>query len=772
MHILPLDTQSFPYSEDFLMKHALIPVFAGALVCLSFMGTARAKTAGAGISLSPLPLSFVETSAIGGTSAGYLSRIPGCALHFSSDGMRMVLGRKATDSKDAPLALAVTFPGSRRDVVPRGEDACVWKSNFFIGDDRSKWRTGVTNYNRVRYAGLYNGVDLVYYGVNGALKYDFVVRRGSDPSRIRIAYDTGKPGSIALNGRGELVVKSPAGKLVEKKPYAYQVIGGVEVARNTSYEIVDAKNGVVAFDVGYYDPSHDLVIDPAITYSTYLGGGADDESNSIALDAAGCVYITGQAQAGFPTTGGAYDTVLNGPDVFVAKLNAAGTALLYSTYIGGISSDYGTAIAVDAAGCAYVTGSTFPDGGGLFPTVNQRQSFSGGFWYWGFFSKLSADGASLLYSTYIGGTNSHTYPQGIALDAAGMAYVAGSTAATQINQFPLVGGSYDTTHNGGYDVFVCKFDATLAGAASLLYSTYIGNTGSDQAMDVAVDTAGCAHVTGWTNSGGGASYPTTGGAFDTSSNGNYDVFVTKLNAGGTALVFSTFLGGASTEMAYAIAVDAVEGVVVGGYTESVAFPTTGGAYDTALNVDGHDGFISCISLDGTTLRRSTFLGGTSAIEYVRDIAIDSGSRIHVTGYTSSADFPVTGDAIQSASGGGKDVFYSVFKKTLGATDLDFSTYLGGTGDDEGHGIAIDAASGTLAYITGFANDSFPTTAGAFDTTHNTGTDVFAAKINLAGGGGPPPVPALDTIGFAVLFTLLALYSVFRLRRTAGAHRGF
>ncbi len=400
------------------------------------------------------------------------------------------------------------------------------KSNYFIGDDRSKWRTGVTNYHRVRYAGLYDGVDLVYYGVNGALKYDFVVRRGSDPSRIRVAYAAGRSGRVALNNRGELVVSTSAGKLVEKKPYTYQVIDGVEIARDTSYEIVDAAHGVVAFSVGRYDTGYDLVIDPAITYSTYLGGGADDEGNGIALDAAGCIYITGKAQAGFPTSGGAYDTVIGGAiDVFVAKLNAGGTGLVYSTFIGGISNDYGTAIAVDGAGCAYITGNTFPDGGGLFPTVNQRQSFTGGFWYHGFFSKLSADGASLLYSTYIMGTNAATYPQGIALDGTDKAYVTGGTAASQINSFPVTGGSYDTTHNGGYDVFVCKFDATLAGAASLIYSTYIGNTGRDEAMDIAVDAAGCAHVTGWSNSGGGSPYPTTGGAYDTGINGNYDVFV-------------------------------------------------------------------------------------------------------------------------------------------------------------------------------------------------------------------------------------------------------
>lgn len=488
--------------------------------------------------------------------------------------------------------------------------------------------------------------------------------------------------------------------------------------------------------VGDYDRTRPLVIDPVLVYATYLGGSLADAGRRIAVDAAGNAYVTGAtSSADFPTTAGALATTSTRPEAFVTKLNPAGTALLYSTYLGGSGADDGFDIAVDAAGNAYVTGITnspdFPTTAGAF-----QATLAGGFFGDAFVTKLNPTGSALVYSTYLGGTGANQ-GRGIAVDTAGSAYVTGRTESAD---FPTTAGAFDTTPNDTAfgDAFVTKLNPA---GSDLVYSTYLGGIGSDQGLGVALDAAGHAYVVGFTNS---SDFPTTPGSHDRVLNNgvgfNADAFVTKLDPTGSALIYSTYLGGRSDDTGLAIAVDAASSAYVTGGTQSDDFPTTFGAFDGVLG-GNQDAFITKLDPAGAMLVYSTFLGG-SFPDLGSDIKVDGAGRAHVTGNTGSVNFPTTADAFQATLAGGfsSDAFVTILDPT--GTLLVYSTYLGGTGGDFGHGIALDAAGNT--YVVGFTESAdFPVTAGAFDTTLGGLSDAFVAKIgeNVA----PPPDTTPPTI---------------------------
>jgi hypothetical protein len=386
----------------------------------------------------------------------------------------------------------------------------------------------------------------------------------------------------------------------------------------------------------------------ALIYSTFLGGGNSEYGYGIAVDGSGNAYVTGYtSSSNFPKTTGAFDTTFGGgTDVFVTKVNATGTALGYSTFLGGNGSDTGYDIAVESNGRAYVTGnasSNFPTTAGAFDTTLGGSDDV-------FVAKISIPGSTLFYSTFLGAGN-HDLGYGVAVDGSGYAYVTGQTYSTN---FPKTAGAFDTTFGGPFEGFVTKVNT--AGTA-LSYSTFLGGSAYDTGYDIAVDSSGYAYVTGATNS---SDFPTTAGAFDVSLGGSggvvYDTFVTKVNTTGTALSYSTFLGGSNDESGRGIAVDSSSSAYVTGYTQSSNFPTTAGAFDTSYGgIAGNDAFITKVNTTGTALNYSTFLGGSS-YDYGLDIAMDSSGYAYVTGYTQSSGFPTTPGAFDTSLDSYSDAF--------------------------------------------------------------------------------------------------------------------
>jgi Beta-propeller repeat len=649
----------------------------------------------------------------------------GAASFFFSEREAVV----AFAGKKKGVALRLRFPGASPDVVVGGERQAPGRVNYLLGADPEKWRTNVPTYGEVRYRGLWPGIDLVFRGGRGELKYELHVAPGASLAQVRLAYAGAR--HLSLDSRGHLLIETALGTLRDSRPVSYQLVKGKRVPVASRFLLDGSSYG---FAVPRYDRSRPLVIDPGLVYSTYLGGANwADYGYGIAVDGAGNAYVTGQTGSlDFPTTAGAFDTSFNGPaccgadsyDAFVAKLNAAGTALVYSTYLGGGGADSGSRIAVDGAGNAYVTGTTsstdFPTTAGAFDrSANGKDAF---------LTKLNAAGSALGYSTYLGGSLDDM-GGAIAVDDAGSAYVTGYTNSVD---FPSTAGAFDQSFNGGYDAFVTKLNA---GGSALGYSTFLGGNAFDGGHAVAVDGAGSAYVTGRVAS---ADFPVSAGAFDTSFNGNTDAFVAKLNAAGSALGYATYLGGGDLDIGNGIAVDGTTNAYVTGSTYSGNFPTTAGAFDTSYNFGG-DAFVTKLNAAGSALGFSTYLGGSGSMfsdetDAGRDIDVDAAGSAYVTGETTSDDFPTTPGAFDTTFNGvlaPPQTPYDAFvtKLNTGGSTLGYSTYLGGAQPDHGEAIAVDGAGN--AYVTGnTSSTAFPTSGGAFDTSFDGQYDAFVARFDL------------------------------------------
>ena len=474
-----------------------------------------------------LPLTFEANQGQTDPQVKFLSRGSGYSLFLTPTQAVMTLR-----PKKAPVSvLRMQMVGASPHPQVTGQDVLPGTVSYFRGTDPKAWRTGIATYKKIAYKGVYPGVDLVYYGSQNQLEYDFVVKPGADPKQIALSFAGAK--SVTVGAGGDLSLGLAGGAVQWHKPAVYQVVNGVRRAIGSRYVV---QGHEARFQVGQYDAAKPLVIDPALAYSTYLGGSGGDSGNGIAVDSSGSAYVTGNTSStDFPTTSGALQTTSAGSgDAFVTKLNASGTALVYSTYLGGTGSDSGHAIAVDGSGDAYVTGSTsstnFPTTAGALQTTSAGSGDA-------FVTKLNASGTALVYSTYLGGSGGDSGAS-IGLDGSGDAYVTGSTSSTN---FPTTAGALQTTSAGSGDAFVTKLNAS---GTALVYSTYLGGTGSDSGQGITVDSSGVAYVTGNTSS---TDFPTTSGALQTTSAGSGDAFVTKLNASGTALVYSTFLGGSGID---------------------------------------------------------------------------------------------------------------------------------------------------------------------------------------------------------------------------------
>ncbi len=674
--------------------------------------------------------------------------------------------------------LRMRMLGANSAAKVTGLDELPSKSNYFIGNNAEKWRRNVPNYAKVRYQNIYPGIDLVYYGNQRQLEYDFVVDAGADAERITLEViaegpsgsrgqrERGKGASLWIDRGGDLVVPTDGGEIRFRKPFVYQPVGGNPKSQTENRQYLDGRyvlkgKGKVGFEVATYDATKPLIIDPVLSYSTYLGGGNDDVGFAIAVDTSGNAYVTGRTlSTNFPVSatpkqGTCASCALVSPksDVFVTKLNpsvSGAASLIYSTYLGGSGLDEGHGIAVDSSGNAYVTGITFSTDFPVTGTVAAFQTTNKGGGD-AFVTKIKSDGSALLYSTFLGGT---CLDEGlaVAVDGAGKAYVTGDTCS---DAFPKTTNAFQGTRastGSSPDVFISKVDPTVSGAGSLVYSTYLGGTGDDVGNGIAVNSAGAIYITGKTTS---TDFPKTAGAFDgtcgsdgSCDGGASDAFVTKLDPSltGTAqLVYSTYLGGGSADSGNAIAVDASGNAYVTGLTKSPDFPATVGVLQPSLKAAGFDAFVTKLNpaaSGAASLVYSTYLGG-SGFDEGRGIVVDPSGNAYVAGSTGSLDFPATSPTQATCAGcpGGTDAF--IIKLNSAASAIIFSTYLGGAASDSANGIALDSSGN--AYVTGSSQSTDFPPVNAFQANFGDGTcgtdafgnpipcaDAFVAKVsNLA-----------------------------------------
>ncbi len=697
-----------------------------------------------------LPVYFVENRGQLDSRVAYSVQGRDTSIYFEKQGVTFALTEKKSEKKadNAGLQMAslrldqtsreavrrwtvkLEFVGANPNVRITGDQKTSALVSYFKGP-REGWKTGLPTYSSITYRDLWPGIDLVYAGTVDRLKYSFVVKPGADPAQVRLAYRGA--GAVRSNDAGQLEVDTPAGGFKDDTPYAYQEVGGRRSAVRAVYALEEASadgSRGYGFELGAYDRSEPLVLDPAVlVYAGYVGGSGTVQSgldfgNGIAVDGSGSAYVTGSTsstEASFPVTVGPDLTQNGGSDAFVVKVNAAGTALIYAGYIGGSGSDLGTSIAVDSSGNAYVTGqtdstqATFPVTVG--PDLTQNGSTDA------FVAKVNAAGTALVYAGYIGGS-SEDIGHGIAVDSSGRAYVTGETASTEAT-FPVTVGP-DLTFNGGVrDAFVARVNAAGTG---LLYAGYVGGSLDDSGNGIAVDSQDNAYVTGSTTSTQ-ATFPVTVGP-DLTFNGIEDAFVAKVNAAGTALLYAGYVGGSGAEGGSGIAVDASGNAYVTGSTSSTeaTFPVTAGPDLTFNGIQ--DAFVAKVNAAGTALLYAGYIGG-SGFDSGHGIALDSSGNAYVTGQTGSnqATFPVTvgPDLTQN---GGDDAF--VAKVNVAGTALRYAGYIGGSGLDAGFGIAVDSLGN--AYVTGstFSNqETFPVTVGPDLTFNGGGVDAFAAKISNA-----------------------------------------
>jgi len=595
------------------------------------------------------------------------------------------------------LTIKASFIGANPSPKIVGENLMGYKCNYFIGNDPDEWHTDVPNYKAVVFEDVYDDIDLKYYGNGKQMEYDFIVSPGADPNQIMVQYDGAQ--SISVNDNGELVVETDWGTVTELRPLVYQfgAIGCIPIEGR----YVVLTDNTFGFDLGdRYDPMLALVIDPVLSYSTYLGGNNWDYGYSIAADIQGNAYITGDTRStDFPTLN-PFQSNQSGRDAFVAKFSSEGNELVYSTYMGGDDEDYGYDIAVDDAGFAFVTGETQSTN---FPLENPYQTDQP--MRDAFVVKLNGEGNGLVYSTYLGGSGGDE-GNGIAIDSIGCAYVTGETYSTD---FPTVNAyQMDQTTN---DAFVTKLSSD---GSLLVYSTYLGGNSVDIGHGIEVDGNGNAYVTGETNS---SNFPTVN-PLQPTYHGSKDAFITKLFSLGDSLIYSTYLGGTDIDYGFDIAIDAYSEVYVTGKTYSFNFPVVN-PYQT--DQSGPDVFIAKLRSSGSEFVYSTYLGGGDN-DWGNGIAVDSNGSAYVTGCTESSNFPTVNpyQTNQSYS----DAFVS--KLDSSGNELVYSTYLGGSSGDAGAGIAVDGNGD--AYVTGSTqSNNFPLV-NPYQAYPGTFGHIFVAKL--------------------------------------------
>ncbi len=619
-----------------------------------------------------------------------------------------------------------------------GVDQQIGTANYFVGNNSAAWRSGLSTFAKVRYADIYPGIDLIYYGNHSQLEFDFVVRPGSDPRRVAMEVapvdvaGEAEDRSLRVDRAGNLILPTRSGEVQLHKPIAYQGAGSSRTQIGVRFQLTGAHR--VAFRLGRYDHSRPLVIDPVLAYSTFLGGSQGSAvAEAVHVDERGDAYITGYSDAAdFPTTKGALQSTKSSiSDVFISKLTRDGSALVFSTFLGGQNFEQGNAITLDRLRNIYVAGWT---SSADFPTTRGvlQPSLNGG--TDAFIAKLSPDGSKLLYSTYLGGSADEYGPfSGLAVDRQGDAYLSASTTSID---FPVTAGAAQTIFGGGQqDAFVAKLNPD---GSKLLYATYIGGSDYEEGTDLALDSSGSAYVSGHTYS---KDFPTTQRSFEPTSAGSDAAFVTKLDPTGSSFEYSTYLTGKTCTSGYygfyarfGIALDPQRQAWVTGYTLCSDFPITANALQKTY-AGNTDGFLSHLSADGSKLLYSTYLGGSNT-DFAEAVAFDLWGNVFVEGQTFSTNFPTTPGALQTTLVGSDFASAFLLKTNACGRSLLYSTYLGGTQEENqsGGSLGVDLEGNAILAGDTYSPD-FPVTPGAFNTIFLGYHDAFVTKFEL--GVGPP-----------------------------------
>jgi uncharacterized protein (TIGR03437 family) len=634
------------------------------------------------------------------------------AAKTSECGLRIAGCNKRSNAQSAirnPQSKLLRFKlqNARSGSGVNGIDPLQTRSNYLIGNDPENWRTDIPNYSRVEYVDVYPGVNLAYYGTQQTLEYDFIVKPGADPGQITMGIEGAE--KIELGQNGDIVLHVAGEKVLHRSPIVYQQIGGARQHVTSRYVLKGGNQ--IGFEVENYDATRSLVIDPIIDYSTFFGGIGSDESFAIAIDNQGNAYVTGSTYSNNFNTFAPLQTTNRGGkyDAFVTKINASGSGIIYSTYVGGSGEDSGHGVAVDVLGNAYVAGITNSQD---FNTRNAFQPTITGPAEDAFITKISPTGTTLIFSTYLGGANSDQ-AFAITLDLNSNIYIAGSTSSLNFKtKNPL-----QAIYRGGTDVFISKIKSD---GSDLLYSTYLGGSSFDEAYGISVDSGGNAYVAGSTSSNDF----NTLNPIQSNNRGDLDAFVAKIDPLGSALVFSTYLGGSAVDVAYDIAVDVTFNVYLTGHTFSTDFNVANPLQPN--NRGNADAFITRINATGTALDFSTYLGGSGG-DFARGIAVDPNGNAYIVGRTISTDFNIK-SPLQALNRGDFDAF--VTKVNPSGSDLVYSTYLGGTSDDQGVGIAADNFGNV--YVTGDTRSPDFNTVNPLQAANRGGTDAFVSKINSFG----------------------------------------
>lgn len=640
----------------------------------------------------------------------FIARCKNSSVFIVEGGLVLAMAH-GSDHKSGDMTdtVKIEFTGANQSASYEGEHPLPGVINYLIGNDSSKWISEIRSYESVRCINAYQNTDIVFYFERTGLEFDFVLKPGANPNEIGISF--GGSEHVSADFDGNLIISAGQNSISLLKPKVIQVSEESQEEISSAYQLGD--DGVVRLKLGAYNPAIDLVIDPAIVYSTFLGGteqSLGEGAYGVTVDGEGNAYVIGYTSApDFPTQDALQTSLYGTADVFVSKISRDGQELEYSTYLGGNAVDFGTGIALDQYGNVYLTGYTNSTD---FPVKNAFQSSLNGLQD-AFVTKLSPNGNNIVYSTYLGGSLTDM-AKGIAVDASGSAYVTGSTSS---DDFPVENAVLPTLQ-GPINAFITKLSPA---GNRLMYSTYLGGSAEDVANAIAIGTDGSAYITGSTSS---PDLPVKN-AFQPQLNnqqGLRDVFVTKLNLAGNDIAYCTYLGGGQDDFGDGITVDRQGNAFVVGTTFSTNFPV-----NNALQPDltsTANCFISKFAPDGKTLAFSTYLGGTG-YDYGSTIALDAQNDVHVTGSTTSADFPLK-DAVQSLYGGNTDAFLSILKGDGSA--LQFSTYLGGNNTEIGNSIAVGKYGDVMAGVT--MSGDFPT----FDPIQSSligVSDAFITSISSA-----------------------------------------
>jgi hypothetical protein len=710
---------------------SLCVVFVLAALAAAIPMMAAPAAAGAADVYAKLPLTFeANDGQVNNPAVRFLSRGPGHSLFLAPAEATL----KLRGAEGSSVVRWQTVGGNRNARVV-GESPLATKSNYFRGNDRSRWQTDVANFAKVRYEGVYPGIDVVYHGTHGQLEYDFVVAPKADPKRIRLAFDGAD--SMTIDATGALVLATASGDLVQPRPVVYQTVNGKRRIVEAGYAKLGARE--IGFTLGKYDRNRELVIDPVVLYATYWGGSLYEGGYAMAIDSSNNVYLSGLVEStDFPTVNAIQSSNAFDYEAFAMKINAAGTSVVYATYLGGTGhSEYGMGLAVDSSNNVYIVGATnstdFPGTSG-----SAIQSSNGGGTRDGFATKINAAGNAITYSTYLGG-NADEIAWGVAVDGSGNAHVVGTT---QSSNFP-VSNALQSSHGGGTDDgFLVKINA--AGTA-VAFSTYIGGSGGDGANDIEIDGSGNLYVAGPTNS---ANFPgVNGSSLQSTHAGNGDGYLLKLNSSASSILNSTYYGGTGGESIYAFELDASGNIVFGGTTDGSSLPGISGSSIQSTFAGVYDVFVGKMNAAMTAMTWATFLGGSDYDQLANSgIALDSSGNVYVAGGTLSTTYPgVTGTSMQPSNGGGVDAMYT--KINAAGTSILWSTFYGGSDTDIAYTLAVDSAGN--AYSTGItASSNLPGITGSSIDGSYAGGDGDAYVIKLGNPGNPVITSVSPTSGRA------------------------